>query len=50
MTNKWSYENDVSDIFTKINSNENDTGVYQLENTTQDLKIYKGPNDIVLIK
>lgn len=45
MTNKGLYENDVSAIFTKINSDENDTGVYKLQNTTQDLKIYKGPDD-----
>ena len=45
MTNKGLYENDVSAIFTKINSDENDTGVYKLQNTTQDLKIYKDLDD-----
>lgn len=45
MTNTGSYEGEASAIFTKFNSDENDTGVYKLQNTTQDLKIYKGPKD-----
>ena len=52
MTNKGLYENDVSAIFTKINSDENDTGVYKLQNTTQKMhqEFMKGLLFIILLQ